>query len=218
MKNYLPQLRIILAIVLATVSAVASRAEPLTWFAFADVAHQQGGAATRDQVLGASICCGAITSAEFADKNSTFGAIGIGARFTERLFSTISFGTSSSLHERYKIRTKPTAPPAFLTGDASNKRDSALLLLGYRFLEAGKFNAYAAGGIEYSRSKISTVNVATFIYPGTPFNRSLTVNEPSAAVEGGVGYELSSTFSVGAYARVFERDRRQFGARLMVSF
>ncbi len=204
------------ALVLGAVAT--ADAEPLRWFGFTELGYQQGGAATRDDVLGSSTCCGAVTKDEFTDRNSTLGAIGIGAHFAGNFFSTFSISTSSALHERYKISTKPLAPPAFLSGDAASKRDSALLLLGYRFYELGKFSAHASAGIEYSRNRISSVNVTTFILPGPPFNRSLTVKETSAAVEAGVDYQMSAKLSISAYARAFERGRSQFGARLTVLF
>lgn len=197
------------------VANAAAQTSP--WFAFVDAAYQDGGSpADRATLLGTS-GFGAI-SGEYSEQHSWIGSIGVGRELANGLFVTLSGGSSTGMKSRFGANTKPIGAPAYLTATSSSKRDSALLMLGYRFFESGKFTAYAAAGVEYSRSKIDTEYVSTFIYPGAPYYRTRRDSETTGTVELGAHYALTPTFSVGPFARLHEGERSAVGVRLSARF
>mgnify|MGYP001195859153 CR=1 FL=1 len=202
---------------LAGLSVANAAAQTSPWFAFVDAASQDGGSpADRATLLGTG-GFGAI-SGEYSEQHSLIGSIGVGRELANGLFVTLSGGSSTNMKSRFGANTKPIGAPAYLTATSSGKRDSALLMLGYRFFESDKFSAYAAAGVEYSRSKIDTEYVSSFIYPTAPYYRTRRDTETTGAFELGARYALTPTFAIGPFARLHDGERSAFGVRLSAKF
>jgi len=202
---------------LAGLYGVGAFAETSPWYAYVDAAYQDGGSpADRLQILGTP---GYVAIAgEYSEQHSWIGSVGVGRELANGLFMTLSAGSSTGMKSRFGANTKPIGAPAYLTATSSSKRDSALLMLGYRFFESGKFSAYAAAGIEYSRSKVDTEYLSVFIYPAPPYYGTRRESETAGAVELGAHYALTPTFSIGPFARLLEGERSAIGVRLSARF
>ena len=197
--------------------AACASAQASPWQVFVDAAYQDGGSpADRTQVLGTP---GYVPLAgEYSQQHAWIGSVGVGRELASGLFVTLSAGSSTAMKSRFGANTKPIGAPAYLTATSSSKRDSALLLLGYRLFEMNKFSAYAAAGIEYSRSTIDSEYVSFFIYPGQPYYLTHRVSATVAAAELGARYALTPALSVGPFARLLEGQRGAFGVRLSAFF
>ncbi len=201
----------------AALWAANANSQTAPWYVFVDAAYADGGSpANRSRLLGTTGF--APISGEYSEQHSYVGNFGVGRELMNGLFITLSAGSSTSMKSRFGANTKPTGAPAYLTATSSAKRDSALLMLGYRFFESNKVSAYAAAGIEYSRSKIDTEYVQSFIFSSAPYYGSQKTSDPSAAVELGARYTLTPTLSIGPFARLLERQRSAVGVRVSLAF
>jgi opacity protein-like surface antigen len=197
--------------------AANANAQPSPWHVFVDAAYANGGSpADRNKLLGTAVFVGPIRD-EYSEQHSLIGSVGVGRELSNGLFVTLSAGSSTNMKSRFGANTRPVGPPATLTATSSSKRDSALLLLDYRFFETNKFSAYAAAGIEYSRSKVDTEYVRFFIEANPPFYRSEKSLDTAAALELGARYALTPTLSIGPFARLLERQRSAVGLRVSVA-